>query len=419
MGNKVVILGGVGVVGSVVTTFLSNTEDFDEIVIADINILAAQEMAKGLNSNEPAVHAVHFNAMDKDSIMNAVQGANVVVNCTGPYYKFEKIILSTVIEAGINYVDVCDDTGATYDALALDGLAKKAGVCCLIGMGSSPGVTNLLAGYAANELLEVCESIEMFHIHGGELNEGAGVIGHRFYCLTNDIPIFLDGQARLIPPQESSTYEEDVEFINLPGKYRVYPYPHPEPITLPMFLKDKGLMKVTNKGSVLPEKYYELTRTIHKCGLNSREPILLSNGQKVIPHDFATAYLIDQRDKILKEMGWELGDAKGCVKIVVKGKKKKTLEKRTYVFSLVSEGVGKGQGLGYGTGLPAALGTILMIRGKVQGTGVLPPEACLNFWDFIELMKNTLSIDNNSEDKKSPLIFQSIDANGKVKEIQF
>jgi len=416
MGNKVVILGGVGVVGSVVSTFLSNTDDFDEIVIADINLLAAEKMAKNLNEK---VSAIKFDAMDIESIRNAIKGADIVVNCTGPYYKFEKTILSTVIEAGINYVDVCDDTGATYDALELDDLAKKAGVIALIGMGSSPGVTNLLAGYAANELLDECESIEMFHIHGGEASEGAGVIGHRFYCLSNDIPMFLDGKAVLIKPNDSSAHEEDVDFINLPGKYRVYPYPHPEPITLPMFIKDKGLLKVTNKGSVLPEKYYQLTRAIHSCGLSSREPIKLLNGQEVIPHDFATAYLIDQRDKILNEIGWALGDAKGCVTIVVKGKKKKTLEKRTYVFSLVSEGVGKGQGLGYGTGMPCALGTILMIRGKVKGTGVLPPEACLNFWDFVDLMKNTLSIDEKSEDKKSPLIFQSIDESGNVKEIKF
>ena len=414
MGKKVVILGGVGVVGSVVSTFLSNTDDFDEIIIADINLLAAEEMAKNLNDK---VSAVKFDAMDKESIRTVVEGADVVVNCTGPYYKFEKTILATIIEEKINYVDVCDDTGATYDALNLDPLAKEAGIKALIGMGSSPGVTNLLAGYAANELLDECESIEMFHIHGGEPNEGAGVIGHRFYCLSNDIPMFLDGKAILITPNESSDHEEEVEFINLPGKYRVYPYPHPEPITLPMFIKGKGLLKVTNKGSVLPEKYYELTRKIHECGLNSKEPVILTNGQQVVPYDFATAYLIQQRDEILKKTNF--GEAKGCVKIVVKGKKKKTLEKRTYVFSLVSEGVGKGQGLGYGTGLPAALGTILMVRGKVKGTGVLPPEACLNFWDFVDLMKNSLSIDEKSEDKKSPLIFQSIDENGNVKKIEF
>ncbi len=143
--------------------------------------------------------------MDQECIKNAIKGANVVVICTGPYYKFEKIILPTVIEAGINYVDVCDDTGATYDTLELNALAKKVGVIALIGMGSSPGVINLLAVYAANELLEVIESIEMFHIHGGELNEGVGVIGHRFYCLSNDIPMILDVKATLITILDQGT----------------------------------------------------------------------------------------------------------------------------------------------------------------------------------------------------------------------
>lgn len=406
-----IVLGGCGVVGSVVVKVLAQSADFDRVLIGDINLEKAQRLASDI---DPSVSAVHVDANDVPSVRAAIQGTDVVVNCIGPYYRYEKQLLSLVIDEGINYVDVCDDTGATHDALALDQTAKDAGVTAVIGMGSSPGVTNLLAHYAATDLLEECESIDMYHIHGGEPEEGPGVIGHRFYCLSNPIPVFLDGEAREVDPADSEPLEEEVEFINLPGRYRVYPYPHPEPITLPMHVP--GVRRVTNKGSVLPEAYYELTRRIHACGLHSKEPLDVK-GQAVVPYDFAIAYLIKERERILAETNF--GAPRGCVKIVVKGKRKRTLEPRTYVFSLVSEGAGKGQALGEGTGTPAAFGAILIQRGQIAAKGVLPPEAAVDPMDFLALMREALDIDDKQEGRQSPVIFESIDEAGNVKRMDF
>ncbi|MHA1684361.1 MAG: saccharopine dehydrogenase family protein [Promethearchaeota archaeon] len=410
---RVTILGGCGVVGTAATRTLAKVGDFDEVVIADIDLNKAQAVAKQIGEK---ISAIEFNANDSESIKAAIAGSDVVLNCVGPYYKYEKKILSAVIESGINYVDVNDDVGATYDALKLNDEAESKGVTALIGMGSSPGVTNLLATYAFNDLLDECESIDMFHTHGGEPSEGPGVIGHRFYCLTIDVPMFLDGQSLSLTQEESEEHTEVVSFINLPGKHKVYPYPHPEPITLPMYLKGKGLKRVTNKGSVLPEEYYNLTRTIHRTGMGTKEPIMV-NGQEVIPHDFAISFLIKRRDEILETTNF--GEQRGCVKIVCKGKKKRTKEPRTYVFNLVSEGAGKGQALGEATGIPAAFGVIMMQRGKIKKKGVFPPEACVDPMTFIALMQEVLSLDESKDSKKSPLIFESIDENGNSKRMDF
>jgi len=414
--KKVIILGGCGVVGSVVVDLLSKAPDFSEVVIGDINIEKAEETAKELGEK---VSAAKVDANEKDSILKVIHGMDLVVNCIGPFYKYEKTILEAVIKEKINYVDICDDTSATYEALELDSAAQEAGISILLGMGSSPGISNILAEYAVDELLDECESIDMYHIHGGEPHEGPAVIGHRFYCMSNPIPIFLDGEAKQIDPKESDKYIEEVEFINLPGEYTVYPYPHPEPITLPMHIE--GMQRVTNKGSVLPERYYELTRKIHSLGLNSEEIITVRdvNGvpREIKAYDFSVQYLIKQREKFLKET--DFGEPKGCVKIVIKGKKKGTREERTYIFSLVSEGAGKGKGLGWGTGLPAAFGAILMQRGKIKEKGVIPPEACVNAMDLIQLMNEILEVDEKKEERKSPIIFQSIDEEGNKKTLKF
>jgi saccharopine dehydrogenase (NAD+, L-lysine-forming) len=410
--TKITILGGCGVVGTAAVKMLATQKEvFSDVIIADFNIQKAKQIANKLGTH---VQAIQFDANDIQSIKSAIKGSDVVLNTVGPYYQYEKPILSTVIEQGINYVDVNDDTGATYEALEMDAAAKKAGITALIGMGSSPGITNLLASFAATELLYECEAIDMYHAHGFEPSEGPGVIGHRFYCLSNPIPVFLDGQAQLVAQAESAALEEEVEFINLEGKYRVYPYPHPEPITLPMFLKTRGLKRVTNKGTVIPENYYNLTRSIHALGLDSKDPVNVK-GQQVVPYDFAIAFLIQKREEFISNASNK--EPRGCVKIVCTGKTKKG-QKQTYIFSLVSEGVGKGQALGEGTGIPAALGAVLIQQGKIEKKGVLPPEGCVNVWSFLQLMKRAMKIDDTVEEKKSPLIIESIDAGGIVKRMQ-
>ena len=43
------------------------------------------------------------------------------------------------------------------------------------------------------------------------------------------------------------------------------------------------------------------------------------NGRDVVPYDFAVAYVLRERERILRETNF--GDQRGCVSVVVKGKK--------------------------------------------------------------------------------------------------
>ena len=51
----------------------------------------------------------------------------MVLNAVGPYVKFGVPVLETIIEAGVPYVDVCDDHDATEELLKLNEKAEKAG----------------------------------------------------------------------------------------------------------------------------------------------------------------------------------------------------------------------------------------------------------------------------------------------------
>ena len=402
---KVIVLGGCGAVGSVVVKTLAAQDVFSQIIIGDIN----RQRADTIISENPQnnISFIHVKAEDPQSIQSAISGCDLVINCIGPFYKTVKTILDQVIAARINYVDVCDDVDVTLEIFELHEKAKNAGITALIGMGSSPGATNLLAKFAADHLLDETDAIDIFHAHGGEPVEGEGVIGHRFHCMRIDIPMFLDGELRHVKffKKDGRALRRTFDFPALGNDIKVYPYPHPEQVTLPKYIP---LKQVTNRGTVLPDEYYTLTKDVCKAGLASREPVNV-NGRPVIPYDFAMAYIIRERERILKET--DFGRQRGCCSVVATGKKDGKYQE--YRFHMASQS----EALGEGTGIPAALGGLLMQQGKIKEKGVLPPEGCVNPVDFIDLITRVMDLDKkdkDSHDEFGGVIVQKIDEHGHI-----
>ncbi len=401
--SKVTILGGCGSVGSIASAMLASTDIFSEVVIADINLEKLLEMVHRLRTSN--LSAAEFDADCPESIKKVIAGSSVVLNCVGPYYKYGPIILKAVIESKINYVDICDDFDATEILLAMDEDAKRAGISALIGMGSSPGIANILVRLCADLLFDQVESVDIYHAHGGEKVEGPAVVKHRIHSMSIDIPMFLDGRFTTVRMFEESgrALEEETEFRDV-GTYNVYAYPHPETITLPEYLK--GVKRVTNLGLVLPPAYAELIKGMVRLGITDEKPIKVQ-GQEIIPLEFAVAYILSQRDRLTKEAG--LTGPMGCLKIVVKGSKKG--EKGIYIFSMSS----RSEGMGEGTGIPAALGVMLMATGKITEKGVRPPEGCVNPMDVLKLASTSVRTTGGS--RGFPIAIEHIDASGKREEI--
>lgn len=401
---KVVVLGGCGAVGSVAVETLARQDLFGEVLIGDMNVERAGQIIARIGSGK--ISSVKVDALDPGSIRQAVRGADVVLNCIGPFYSTVKTILKTVIEERVDYVDICDDVDVTLEILDMDADAKRAGVTALIGMGSSPGATNLLARLACENLLDEAQSIDIFHTHGGEAIEGEGVIGHRFHCMSIDIPMYLDGELTYVRyfREDGIALRQTFDFPVVGKDIPLYPYPHPEQVTLPRHLKVRN---VTNKGSVLPNEYYELTRDLCGLGLGSTEPLRVK-GHDVVPYDFAVAYILKRRAEIMKEAGFTTPC--GCCSVVVKGRKAGRYQE--YRFHMAS----RSQALGEGTGIPAAMGAMLMAQGKVSGPGVLPPEACVDPMEFVGLITKVMKLDVKKEGGESfgGVIVESVDGEGVV-----
>jgi saccharopine dehydrogenase (NAD+, L-lysine-forming) len=393
--KKVVVLGGGGVVGRTAVKDLARSGVFSEVVVADREVEGVERELSGL----PGVSFVKLDVTDREALRRVMEGAEVVLNTVGPFYKFGPLLTREAIRAGVNYVDICDDYEATLEQLKMDEEARRRGVTVLTGMGSSPGVANVVAKFCS-DLLDTTEEVHVYHVHGGEPAEGPGVIYHRIHYMTGDIPMLKDGRMVYFKffSREGEEEIEEVDFYEPIGVVKVYPYPHPETITLPRYLP--GLRRVTNKGTVLPEEYYELLRQAVRMGLASEEPIRVG-GASVAPIDFLVSFVLSRR----REYASRLPEPVGCLKIVVRGRKEG--RRMEYRFATPSRGAGMGEG----TAIPASVATQMVAKGEIDRKGVFPPEACVDPMSFFQAVRSREGMGGVR------IIFESVDEQGRVSRI--
>lgn len=92
----------------------------------------------------------HVDARDADSVARAVAGASVCVNCAD--YRVNLDVMTGCLSAGAHYVDLGGLFHMTLRQLELDPSFRERGLTAILGMGSAPGKTNLLARAAADRL---------------------------------------------------------------------------------------------------------------------------------------------------------------------------------------------------------------------------------------------------------------------------
>ncbi len=103
----------------------------------------------------------------------------------------------------------------------------------------------------------------------------------------------------------------------------------------------------------------------------------------------------------------------GCLKVIVEGVKQG--EPHTYVCSLFASDTGAGEG----TGIPAALGALLALRGQLAGgPGVHPPEAIVPVGPILELAGDVVA-GMQVTGGSLPLRLEHIGPDGSIEEVPF
>jgi hypothetical protein len=111
-----------------------------------------------------------------------LRSTEILVNMAGPYYKTGTIVLDAAIETGTDYMDISDDADVSIPMLERAKAAEAAGIRALIGMGSSPGTTNVLIRAAVDKLGPV-EDVDIYWtVDVNDLTEAA--IRHFWHCFS-------------------------------------------------------------------------------------------------------------------------------------------------------------------------------------------------------------------------------------------
>ena len=233
---KLLAIGGSGSMGRYVMHAVQEFASIDEVIIADIDYSTALQFADSLNSK---VSALHLDVNDMTAVKIAMAGADIVVNTCGPYFRFAVPILQAAIDSGCHYMDICDDWEPTIDMLKLDDQAKAAGICATIGLGASPGLTNLMTLIAARELDLVTSVVTGWDMGGATLDEtGANqstnaAMLHAVEQMTGEVQIFTKGAYKMVKPLKPRT-------VMYPGMkpFVGNVFGHPEALTFPKYFPD-------------------------------------------------------------------------------------------------------------------------------------------------------------------------------------
>lgn len=237
---RVLVLGGAGEMGRIAVREAAVYSFVTHVTVADINYEQAKWVSWGAGRKACAAAC---NVMDKEGLGRLIASHDVVLNTVGPFYRFGLPILGAVLDAGKHYADICDDWEAMLDMLELDTRAKAGGSLALLGMGASPGITNLLAKSAAASLDRVDELLTgwSLDVQEGDLGKGSArpmetpnaATVHWLQQLTGTVRQLEEGRLQDVRPLQR-------RLIDYPGMgpLPVWNVGHPEGVTLPRVFPD-------------------------------------------------------------------------------------------------------------------------------------------------------------------------------------
>jgi saccharopine dehydrogenase-like NADP-dependent oxidoreductase len=207
---KIIILGGYGTFGRLIAEQLARPGV--KLVIAGRDVVKGQAYARSLN----AVF-VRCDATNAASLGEAIAGAHLVINASGPFQAQDYSIPRSCIEQGCHYIDLGDGREYVAGVSQLDEEARARGVFICVGASTTPAITS--AAVAELRLLvPKIRSIKVALNAGNRNPAGVSTIASILSYVGRPVRVWQHHQWRDIPGWGLG------EFINFPepvGRRRV------------------------------------------------------------------------------------------------------------------------------------------------------------------------------------------------------
>lgn len=227
MSRRVVFIGAAGEMCRVAVERFASGGDWP-LVLTDIRPERLEPLVQTLPKGRAT--AERLDLFDAERLRALVAGASLVVLGAGPYIRTSEPVIRACLEARVPYLDFDDDVESTEHALSLHEQARAAGIPIYVGCGASPGMSNVMAVDAANDL-DTVENIDLCWLVGEERPQvGRAVLEHMLHISAGECLTWEQGR-RVV----HETFVETGRFPILAGQDEVllYETAHPEPVTLP------------------------------------------------------------------------------------------------------------------------------------------------------------------------------------------
>ncbi|MBT8366247.1 MAG: saccharopine dehydrogenase NADP-binding domain-containing protein [Deltaproteobacteria bacterium] len=280
--KKIIILG-VGAQGSTIARRLDEHPGVSEIICADYDSKAAQELSRSLNK----ASALQLDASDVNHVIRAADGCDLVVN--GLPLEFDLIVMEAALAVNASYMDMAgpmEDIGfvESYQLIFSEWHEKfkVKGVTAIVGCGSSPGLANIIARESVDKL-DTCDTIGIYVYEG--------VWTERFTPFWWSPEVAFGDMAYRTFRYENGKHVTDKPFsrpvmMKLRGierQVRMVDHEHDEPVTMGL-LADEVLRGVKNVDFKYGGCGVELSELLFKMGLLSKEPVTVKD-TCIVPMD--------------------------------------------------------------------------------------------------------------------------------------
>lgn len=293
---------GAGGVGTSAALIARRRDFFDTWVIADYSGTRAQELAQRVG--DPRFSAVELDASKRPDIVDLCEAMGIthVVNLVDP--RFVMPIFDAALEAGCSYIDTAMSLSRPHSShpfeqagiklgdeqFALADQWEKNGQLALVGMGVEPGLADVFARYAYDNLFDEIDEIG--------IRDGANLVVAG-YDFAPTFSIWTTIEECLNPPiiwekdrgwftTEPFSGGEVFDFPEGIGPQECVNVEHEEVILIPRWIPCN---KVTFKYG-LGQEFIDVLKTLHKLGLDRTEPVDV-RGVSVSPRDLVAAALPD------------------------------------------------------------------------------------------------------------------------------
>ena len=143
---KVAVLGAGGTIAPAIVRDLGESEEVTEMRLLDLDLDRAETVA-----NEHGGGKAEARQADATGdLADQLEGVEVLVNSAS--YRINLAAMRACLDAGCHYMDLGGLYHVTAEQLELSEEFEGAGLLALLGIGSAPGKTNLLAARALRDL---------------------------------------------------------------------------------------------------------------------------------------------------------------------------------------------------------------------------------------------------------------------------